>query len=241
VKRFERAIRQLASAFEAAAGGMLGVVLTFIGRRTEYSEAIEDIDAIAEALEEDSHDWIDDTLPEVYAEGLVSADQVPFEEIHDETLEIFIERLKARTSLATQNISEDAKQQIRVAAQERLAAALEGQEEQAAGLEEDLRSRSIKFVDSGGREWDTRAYAEMLLRTHIVEVLNQATILSAQEQGSPGVRVFDGGEGDTDPPCKQANGQRWSLRYARANRLEHPNCRRSFEPLPADFHGELDR
>lgn len=104
-----------------------------------------------------------------------------------------------------------------------------------------MREEGIKFVDRGGRRWTERAYASMVMRTELADAANMASIGVAEQIGSPGVRVRDGGPGDVDEPCRIANGQAWQLHYANAHRYEHPNCRRAFAPLARTFQGDFDR
>jgi hypothetical protein len=37
-----------------------------------------------------------------------------------------------------------------------------------------------------------------------------------------------------DEACQEAHGQVWDIATARANRKEHPRCRRAFMPLTAE-------
>ena len=252
--RFERLISSLPVAFEVPAEGMLSFVLAFIAGRQGILDALGAIDDVREALEEDARDWVEDTLPEVYAEGMRTAlhsentpdvDPDTLEQgVHDETLDLFIDELIGQLAQATHNISEQAKASIREAGRRNLAASLDkgtNARQQAAEMERELREKGVKFVDRRGREWGPRQYAEMVLRTHTIEVSNEGNLNTAAELGSPGVHVHDGGPGDVDEPCKKANGQNWSLAYARAHRTEHPNCRRAFTPLPSTWEGTLDR
>ena len=108
-------------------------------------------------------------------------------------------------------------------------------------LAKEMEERGIRFTDRAGREWQPRLYAEMAVRTELADASNMANLGVADQISSPGVRVRDGGPGDVDEPCRIANGQTWSLPYANAHRLEHPNCRRSFAPLARSFRGKLDR
>lgn len=252
--RFEEAISRLGGVFESAAQAMLGVVLLFVGGRQAISEALAAIDEVAQALQSDAEDWVEEVLPEVYAEGMrVSLDSentpdVPPSEldtgVHGDTLDLFIEDLIGQLAATTQNVSEQAKAQIREAGRRRLAASLDNgtnAKDEATRMRDELEEKGVKFVDRRGRQWGPRQYAEMVLRTHTVEVSNEANLNVAAELRSPGVGVLDGGPGDVDEPCKVANGQKWSLRYARAHRTEHPNCRRAFYPLPSTWKGTLDR
>ena len=115
---------------------------------------------------------------------------------------------------ATLNISDDAKDTIREIARRRLAASLDNgtnARDEARRFEAEMLERGVSFIDRGGRKWNPRAYAEMTLRDATTDVSNEANLNTAAELGSPGVRVFDSGPGDTDEPCERANGQAWSL------------------------------
>jgi hypothetical protein len=254
VDRFESLIGELAGAFETAAQAMLSIMLLFLAGRQGLDEAISAIDGVREALDEDSQAWVEDTLPEVYAEGMRTAllsDETPetdpnalAQDVHDEALDLFIDDLIGQLAAATRNISEQAKGSIREAARRNLSASLDegtNARQQAAEMERELRQKGVKFIDRRGRAWGPREYSEMVLRTHTIEVSNEANLNTAAELGSGYVDVFDGGPGDVDEPCKAANGQVWSLRYARAHRTEHPNCRRAFAPKPRGYDGPVDK
>jgi HK97 family phage portal protein len=67
--------------------------------------------------------------------------------------------------------------------------------------------------------------------TEATHAYNEATLTAAELSGVDRVYVTDGDEHDM--PCVEANGQVWTLEQARANRVEHPRCRRAFLPLNA--------
>lgn len=54
---------------------------------------------------------------------------------------------------------------------------------------------------------------------------NEGTLRAAEAAGLETVHVHDG---DYDVACQEADGAVWTIEHARANRLEHPNCRRGF-------------
>lgn len=108
-------------------------------------------------------------------------------------------------------------------------------------LAADMERAGIAFTDRSGRQWDGEAYARMVLRTHVATTLNVGAVHRAIAGGSRYVRVFDGGPGDVDEPCRIANGQIWHVAIAAANLLEHPNCRRAFAPLDPSYSGPVDR
>ncbi len=252
--KFDPQINTLAEAFGRAAAAMLRAVLAFVRGGASLEAAMKALDEVAAALQRLADEWVQAVLPAVYADGAREALNSPetpdvdgsalTREAHEQSLRLFQDDLSEELAAATRKISEDAKQSIREIGRRRLAAAMDNgtnARDEARRMEEDLNERGVSFVDKGGRRWKPRDYATMVLRTHTVSVSNEANLNSSAELGSPGVRVFDGGPGDVDEPCQQANGQRWSLAYARANRLEHPNCRRAFAPLPSTFSGELDK
>jgi HK97 family phage portal protein len=74
----------------------------------------------------------------------------------------------------------------------------------------------------------TAARAETIARTETAVVYNQAAIVGYKDGGVEHVEVFDGNH---DPECAAANGQRWTLEKAAENPIAHPNCIRSFAPV----------
>jgi len=48
------------------------------------------------------------------------------------------------------------------------------------------------------------------------------------------VDVLDDEGPNSCEACRRANGQRWTVEYARTHELEHPNCVRSFTPVIPD-------
>ena len=71
--------------------------------------------------------------------------------------------------------------------------------------------------------------AETIALTEAAEYYNEGVLRVAEESGIGHVLVLDGD--DYDEPCRQANGEVWSVNRARNNRTEHPRCRRSFFPI----------
>lgn len=252
--RFDGAIAELADAFGAVARAMLNVVLSFAGGGAGFDEANAAVEEAGEALSEESARWVEATLPAIYADGVqqaLSSPQTPSVDsqalahnVHDSTLNLLMQDLTDALSAATESMSRNAKTNLREIARRRLAASLNNgtnARDEARRMEAELRDRGVRVVDRSGREWDPRAYSEMTLRTHTVKVSNQANLNTSAELGSPGVRIHDGGPGDVDLPCEEADGQAWSLAYFQRNLLQHPNCRRSASPLPSTFSEPLDR
>ncbi len=70
-----------------------------------------------------------------------------------------------------------------------------------------------------------------IARTEMGWGSNQGATALYRSEGIEKVEVFDGDEPETDQPCKDANGEIWTLAQANANPLEHPNCQRAFAPV----------
>jgi hypothetical protein len=71
--------------------------------------------------------------------------------------------------------------------------------------------------------------ADLIARTELATSANAGALSGYRETGRAYVGVSDGVEFDEE--CRVANGQIWSLDYAMANLLEHPDCGRSFDPI----------
>jgi len=104
-----------------------------------------------------------------------------------------------------------------------------------------MADAQITFQDRAGRNWDAEAYPRMVLRTRVATTLNIGYVNKVIVFGSQYMRVFDGGPGTVDEPCRIANGQVRHIAVAATNLLKHPNCRRSFAALPPDYSGPVDR
>lgn len=62
------------------------------------------------------------------------------------------------------------------------------------------------------------------------EAYNEGTLTAAELSGVTEVFVVEE-EDAPDKPCQDARGEVWDIAKARANRKEHPRCRRAFLPL----------
>ena len=71
--------------------------------------------------------------------------------------------------------------------------------------------------------------ADRIARTETAIAYNNGTVFAARQAGVKKVEVSDG---DDDEACAAANGQIWTLEEALAEPVAHPNCTRSFSPVP---------
>lgn len=78
-------------------------------------------------------------------------------------------------------------------------------------------------------EYWRSGHSETVALTEATHAYNEGVLTVAEGSGYGYVYVHDGDE--HDEPCELANGQVWTVEYARANRLEHPRCRRAFTPV----------
>lgn len=72
------------------------------------------------------------------------------------------------------------------------------------------------------------ARSETIARTETAKLFNNASLAAYEAAGVTHVEVFDG---NYDPVCAAANGQKWTLAEAAAKPIAHPNCVRSFAPI----------
>lgn len=248
---FDPEIDELAEDHEEAEAAMLAAILAYLSGTYTVQQAISALANIADALATAALDWIEDVMPRVYEDGareareaLGASETGELGSEHQELLEISQRRLERDLEAVSETMARDAQNALDEIARrniETMMARGRNARPQAREMAKEMEERGIRFTDRSGRRWKPRSYATMLLRTAAVDISNTANLATAASLGSPGVRVFDGGPGDVDTPCIEANGQRWSVPYALAHKLEHPNCRRAFAPLPGTFSGKLDR
>ncbi len=248
---FDEPIEELSQDHEEAEQAMLAAILAYLSGTYTIQQAISALATIAEALATAALDWIEDVMPTIYEDGareareaLGAPETAELGSEHQELLEISQTLLQRDMEGVSETMVRDAVNALDEIRRRNIEAMLAGGRNaipQAREMADEMRERGIRFTDRSGRRWQPRSYATMLLRTAAVDTSNTANLTTAASLGSPGVRVRDGGPGDVDEPCKVANGQRWSTAYALAHKLEHPQCRRAFSPLPSTYTGKLDR
>lgn len=89
-----------------------------------------------------------------------------------------------------------------------------------------------------------RSHASMVARTEVGRIQNVGTCLTYKQHGIQEVTVLDNEGPHSCDACRKANRQRWTVEYAMAHELEHPNCVRRFAPavsLPQDLQDEMAR
>jgi hypothetical protein len=264
VENFEPQAEELASQFEQAEAA-IGAILVGLAAAGSVEAIVQAATAVVEierALLKACVLWAATHVPLIYLSGMTEAvesmkilggpsqDEIREEargmmrrQDHRNAAALLEGSLRDDLANATQNMTRDAKNALREIAQRRIREALNRGNPmgEVAEFRREVEERGVRFVDKGGREWAPSKYARMVLLTATADTLNSGHVNVALELGSPGVAVSDGGPGDVDEPCKQADGQRWGLAYAARNRIQHPNCRRSFAALPRQSSVRLDR
>ncbi len=247
-KDFDPDIKRLADGHENAERGMLQAIIGMLRGSTTFRAAEAILDAIADTLGLASEQWTADVVPRIYADGMRTAqdalgatvDPTP----HNVPLELLRQDLMDDLAALTEQMSRDAKAKLRQIARRQasqMMATGSNAIPQAREMEKEMVKEGVAFTDRGGRRWKPRAYSELVLRTKAVEVSNEANVNTARQLGSAAMRIFDGGPGDVDEPCRVANGQVWSAEFFAAHLLEHPHCRRAGTPLPSTYAGKVDR
>jgi hypothetical protein len=200
--------------------------------------------------------WTDTNVPAVYRRGVQDTlgalegepsniDEVIGKPEHDAAIEAARNKIDADLHAAINGMGSDASRALGEIRARTVQQALAQDQAVSANLVDDftaqMQRRGITFRDKAGREWQPEVYARMVLRTNVASTLNAGHLNAALDMGSRYVRVFDGGPGDVDEPCRIANGQTWHVLYAALHPLEHPNCRRSFAALDPSYDGPVDR
>lgn len=89
-----------------------------------------------------------------------------------------------------------------------------------------------------------RSHASMVARTEVGRVQNLGTCLTYGRYGIEEVTVLDDEGPNSCVECGAVNGQVWTIEYAMAHELEHPNCVRRFAPhvkLPKGLDEDVAR
>jgi hypothetical protein len=257
-EEFDAPIDELTAKYDRAElliAGILGGVAAGATQR-QLDEAAAQVAEVLRQLLEVTARWIEVHVPEMYRRGIEEAAtsmvlQAPQDiarrmvrsDAHRQSLEVLAQNLLDDMARATDYVGRDAKRTLREIGRRQLLKVMARTNPMARVKDfvVNLEEHGIGFRDRSGRKWKMSRYAEMVLRTQSAVILNAGTLNAAIELGTPGVAVSDGGPGDVDEPCERASGQRWSIPYAIAHPIEHPNCRRAFAPLPRSWHGRLDR
>lgn len=217
-----------------------------VARLAEFERALRaELDRVLQLTET----WLTETIPIVYAQGAVDTGLVAaltWTQINTAAAQAIIDFHYGTILEATDFMSNDAKRWFRdVARINNERAALEGLTRVQQGRV--MRQIAPRAVNAAGAPIDLRAviykngtrhglaeYSNMLARTTTAMTYNTGSTDQMAASGVNWVEVFDGvdcGATSHDDPDK-VNGTIRPLRFARANPIAHPNCRRSFGARP---------
>jgi SPP1 gp7 family putative phage head morphogenesis protein len=73
-----------------------------------------------------------------------------------------------------------------------------------------------------------------IARSETARIQNNGALNRYDKLAITHVDVLDNGGPNSCEECRRANGQRWTVEYARTHELEHANCVRSFVPVILD-------
>lgn len=103
---------------------------------------------------------------------------------------------------------------------DRVAAAAKDARTEKADVQAAVQEAITKWIDS---------QAHTVAVTTATYGYNESTLDVGEKAGASHVLVSDGQ--DDDEPCREADGETWTIEKARANLVQHPRCRRAFIPV----------
>lgn len=110
----------------------------------------------------------------------------------------------------------------------------------AEGLAGDALARRIRGDISAGPWRDVATRARVIARTEGAHAANWATLQSARSiEDVTRVMIHDNRTGHDDDVCSAIDGRVVTIEEAEALGLAHPNCTRSFTPMPAALLEEM--
>lgn len=219
-------------------------------RRAQIRGILGKIAIVRSDLEGRATVFVDETLARIYVEGMGSAERAlgaqaaaasgaagagSFTGIHREALEVLAADAFDDLAAATDYLDDHAKRIIREASKVRVtvgAARGATVAQDTSALARRLADRGVtSFVDKAGRGWSLARYAETVVRTKSAHAYNTGRVLRAEETGTDAFEIRDGDRSGHEE-CLAYNGRTCSASWALANPTQHPNCVRSFGPLP---------
>lgn len=201
---------------------------------------------IQASLRGDALVFAEESVARIYGEGMIRADSIlsgaganigarSFTQVHRAAVEILALDTFDDLARSIEYLEPQTARIIREATKARTTVgALTGAsvDTDRRALTRELTRRGVTgFVDAAGRNWRISTYAEMVVRTKSANAYNIGTTLRAHETGTDAFRIADG-ERSRHDECLRYSGTTCDARWSIANPVEHPNCVRSFGPLP---------
>lgn len=235
-------MNQVISLFARFARALVRLVIGAYEDPKTVDETRQAVREAAEEVREAVLAWVEESAPDYYGD----ANTLEQEDVRDG----YLKRLAEDLAGAVTDMERDADAYLLEMERWRLESILAAESggggsgllrKEANEFRREIEGRGVRVRDRAGRSWDPEKWAEMVLLTVTSELRNSGVLHRVALEGAPGVLVNDAKGGDTDGPCVEADGERWSVAYALGRKLEHPRCSRAFTPLAADDKTPLDR
>lgn len=216
-------------------------------RRGQVSNLLVRIAEHRAALDRQALVFASEHMSQIYGEGMLRAQRLlqaggldalgspSFSLIHRQAVELLAADTFDDLARASAFLDDSARRTIREASKLRTTAgAIRGSSvgrDTTALARELARSGVSGFTDAVGRQWRLSTYAEMVVRTKSAQAYNVGTALRTEETGTTALEILDG-ERSRHEECLAYSGDTCSPLWSIQNPIQHPNCVRSFSPLP---------
>lgn len=257
----ERVVAELTRIYRAAFDELVSRLVRAAERGTDTAflhAQLRDVMALLAEVDSEARQWIEQQLPAAYREGqhatidaLREAGALPrgmaatFAGVHRTSVELLAANLYAdltdATALVGRRVADVYREvALQTTAQMRSTGTLARQG--ARDLREELLRRGLTgFVDAAGRQWRLDDYAEMTVRTTVIEAGNLGRINQQSEAGYDLVRMTE--HHPTCPVCAVYQGRVYSVSgtdkrfpalyetaFGRGFNIVHPRCGHSVSP-----------
>lgn len=248
--KIDRLTRTLLGAYERA-GKMLDDELKAIAeddnqlrRRARLKELQAEVERLKEQLDAQVQSWTQTELRTVYELGATVSSKIAevgfsWTQTHEAALRVVARSTNRNMLKATTHMTDDVKRLVRASSKETtLMKLLTGQTAVQAGRElrgELTKNKVSAIIYKNGARHSIAEYSAMVLRTNTAIAYNKGTLLESKQHGMKYAIAYDGpgcclGPGHDSGPS--ANNLIIAIGQAMQNLIAHPNCRRSWQPLP---------
>lgn len=272
----ERQVAALVRIYRAAFDELVARLHRAIERGTDtvfLQAQLRDVMQLLAGVDAQALGWIEQQLPAAYRQGqhatlddLRRAGALPtgmtatFSGVHRTSVELLAENLYADLTDATRLVGRrvnDVFRQLGLETVARMRATGTLGRQGIRDLREDMIARGLTgFVDGAGRQWRLDAYAEMAVRTTVIEAGNLGRVNQLTEAGHDLVKMTE--HHPTCPICSVFQGRVYSVSgkdkrfpalyetaFGRGFNIIHPRCQHSTVPwiehLADDPGGERER
>lgn len=270
-KIIEKRIQEVVDAVHALNGKVERQLFSALGKKLDdatLKKQLQDIQSFVKATDGEIRQWLFDTVPESYVQGLneanknlktakVKLDDVLKQEkflLHRNAINILLKdsyldfgnTMVGVVKQSERILTDVAKRQIRnnIIAGEMTGASVK---EVAADIRSTLEQQGFKVViNKAGTKLELPTYAEMLARTNLIKSANEGVINRTREAGGDFVEWLAASDERTCDICESYDGKIFSISGKSSNFDEvpdcpaHPNCRCSLAPRPDITEEDVD-